>query len=137
MVNGCCAGKKNCKNKNTDNQTLIKNVSIVRDTSYHTPVDLDYKIINAEIKDSILNVEVLYNGGCGQHLWDLVWTGAYMKSLPMKVPLTIEHKSINETCNNQMNEKLYYNIGSLNPKRGEKLILLLKGYDGKLEYIIR
>ena len=136
-ISSCCTSKKN-KKKDTETELKQNNTphAVVRDTAYRAPEILDYKILSAEVKENILKAEVSYVGGCGTHSWQLIWTGVYMKSLPMKVPLTIHHEVTGETCNEQKTEILYFDLSSLNPGRGDKLVLLLKGLEEKIEWIM-
>ncbi len=142
LINSCCSHKKttNINNVNTANDIESDNgiINLTIDEMYQPPNTLDYKIIYASINDSILNVEVSYTGGCGNHSWKLMWTGMYFKSLPMKVPLTIQHDANNETCDKIISKKLKYNINAINPGgKNEKVIVLLKGYEGSLEYNVQ
>jgi len=138
LTSGCCCKKKNCSKK--VNETEVAGgepKQLIRNESYTPQASVNFKIESASIQDSILTVNVSYAGGCGTHSWDLIWTGMYMKSLPMKVSLFIHHTSENETCNDKMQETLNYNLNLLSPGRGEKLMVLLRGYEGELEFNIK
>lgn len=137
VISSCCTSKKN-KQKETESELKQNNtsLSVIRDTSYRAPETLNYEILSTEITENILKVEVSYLGGCGTHTWQLMWTGVYMKSMPMKVPLTIQHEAINETCDKQITETLFFDLSPLNPGRGDKLVLIIKGLEDKIEWIM-
>lgn len=135
-TSSCCARKKNKKTE-TELKQDDKPTSVIRDTSYHASEILDYKILNAEVINNILKTEVSYKGGCGNHSWQLMWTGVYMKSLPMKIPLTIHHQATDETCNDEKTIILNFDLSlMIPPNKSEKIILLLKGFDENIEWLI-
>ena len=88
----------------------------------------DYTIDTAYVKENNLIIITSYSGGCGQHSFELVWSGVYYKSLPMKAPLQIVHKATNENCKDAKKIILSCDISALKQPKN-KLVLLLSDYN--------
>jgi len=121
-----------CKCQKT-NKGNLKEVSVITsvlktDKSFKPDgMPVDYTIDTAYVKVNNLIIMTSYAGGCGQHSFELVWSGVYYKSLPMKAPLQLIHKVTKENCKDIMKNTLLYDISELK-QPNNKLILLLSGY---------
>jgi len=127
IINISCKCQKSNKGKLPENNE----VKAVLKTDKNFKPDgkpADYTIDTAYVIDNNLIIITSYTGGCGQHSFDLVWTGVFYKSLPAKAPLQLIHKSTNENCKDAKKYTLICDISGLKQPKN-KLILLLSGYN--------
>lgn len=67
----------------------------------------------AEIKDDCLHLKVSYSGGCKEHDFALVWSGAMSKSIPPQVSLELGHNSHEDLCEAIKTQDLYFDLKEL------------------------
>jgi hypothetical protein len=91
----------------------------------------DYVIESASLEKNTLVLRATYPGGCKEHRFDLIFNGMYLKSLPMKAVLYLEHTT-KDTCTLPQQVTLRYQVKDLIPPGHDKLILLLQSYDKDL-----
>lgn len=127
IINTSCKCQKSNKGKLPENNEVK---SVLKTDKNFKPdgKPADYTIDTAYVIDNNLIIITSYKGGCGQHSFDLVWTGALYKSLPAKAPLHLIHKATNENCMDTKKYTLRCDISGLKQPKN-KLILLLSGYN--------
>lgn len=130
IIAGCHCKKKAGKTDLTKFET--KEVKI--DPSVmEFPDTLDYTIKEAAIEGDELKMKVEFKGGCGEHTFDMVFNGMYMKSLPLKITVFIDHKAKDEKCDEEIISDLSFNLKPV--RRGEKpMFIKIIGYDEALKY---
>lgn len=90
--------------------------------------NLDFGIDTAYFAGNELMIKTTIQGGCGEHSFELVWAGDFLKSLPMKAPLHLVHKAVNENCKDLKKYLLRFDVTELKQPRN-KLIILLGTYN--------
>jgi hypothetical protein len=102
------------------------------ETDYVVPeTPVDYTINSAEIVGDILTINFSYNGNCGTQGFDLIFNGRYMKSMPMKINLYLEHTS-SEKCADVVTQEMRYSLSEIMPNNQDKLIVKLHSWDENL-----
>ena len=94
----------------------------------------DYIIQSAEIKDSVLTINLSYTGGCKDHNFELMFNGMYMKSLPRKASLYLKHKSNGDICKKLILLELKYNLSSILGEAKQAANFNLYSYPDVLKY---
>jgi hypothetical protein len=129
-----------CKNTNetettksiANTQQIIKNVII--DKKFDL---INYKkectVLNASISDSTLSITFTYKG-CNDDDLDLIFTGAYLKSLPPQASLILNKKSIGKDCGKQVKKTLLFNISPIQFLGEKSLVIQLPNYEPNLIY---
>ncbi len=88
------------------------------DKNYVQPVsNAAFSIEDWSIQGDVAIVPISYSGGCGAHTFKAFFTGNYMKSLPPKVSIFIEHQNGGDKCRKLVMDTLYI---YLHPVRYEK-----------------
>ena len=128
-----CRTVKNSTNnelRKQDKKDSLAIIPIVKDTGNMYVQSDSYTLIGAELKGSILEIEVEYGGGCGGDVWTLAWTGMLMKSMPPKANIYL-HLKDEDPCRALVRKKISFDISTV--YHGE-VFLLLKEYSGVLDY---
>jgi hypothetical protein len=77
----------------------------------------------AEIKDDCLHLRISYSGGCKEHDFALVWSGAMSKSLPPQLVLELGHNSHEDMCEAIKTTDQYFDLKDLKfPGQNEIII---------------
>jgi hypothetical protein len=130
-----CKSKKNATTKNDDSKKISE---IIVHETYNYPKDTPaFEITSAEIKADVLTLVVSYSGGCQQHTFTLNGTKNYMKSMPPKLGLFLEHNSNGDSCRELKTETLQFDLKKVRYPGTEKdytVILTIDKFDGQLEY---
>lgn len=120
------------------NSSAKDSIKFIRtDNSFTPPAENDpFNIVSVNLSGDILEIEVSYSGGCEQHNFDLVFNGAYKKSLPAKADLYLLHDNNNDQCRSIVEKKLFFNILSLRfpPNKAGELHLYLNGWSTMIKY---
>ena len=94
----------------------------------------NYNIINAEVSENILSIIVSYGGGCKIHEWALKGPIDFLKSLPPKKVLFLEHNSNGDICREVITDTLLFDVSQIKYPRKEKdytVIIKLNGFLNK------
>lgn len=75
----------------------------------------EFEIINVKTKNDKLVFSVKYTGNCVDHDFELLWSGAYKKSLPPQVEMKLIHNSNGDLCEGLMRSELQFDLLDLNP----------------------
>lgn len=86
-------------------------------------------------KENILEIRVKYSGGCREHNFNLYTSKAYMKSMPPQLKLFLTHDNHSDHCRDLISQNLYFDISGARYEGQNKLLLIIHGYHGKIEYI--
>jgi hypothetical protein len=123
------------KEKNKSNQAVS---AITVHESYSYPKDAaPFEITKASIKGDILTLDVSYSGGCKDHSFSLHGTKMYMKSMPPKLGIFLEHEANGDSCRELKTEQLNFNISEIKYPGTEKdytIIISINNYEGEIEY---
>ena len=105
--------------------------------TYFGKNDASYNISKANLNGDILSIIVEYSGGCKQHRWALIGSKSFMKSLPPKKGLFLEHNSQNDVCRKLITDTLLFDASTAKYPGKEKnynVIFILNGYKENLVY---
>lgn len=100
------------------------------------PTDPQASIRLFEIKGDTLIVEVQYGGGCQPHTFALYTNGSWLKSLPPKATVWLEHTTPEpDLCRALITETLKFNIKPLRYAGQPRVIVLMQGSEHSAPYI--
>lgn len=86
------------------------------------------------IEGDCLKADVLYGGGCGDVLFQLVWDGFVMESYPAQVRLKLSFMD-NDYCKALIHKSLAYDISMLRFGGSDKKVIVhLDGWNSQLIY---
>lgn len=84
-----------------------------------------FDIQEMKVKGDSLIVVVSYGGGCQTHEFSLKTNGAYMKSLPVQLNLTLEHKANNDMCRAYLTQRIAFDLNQIRYKTGNEVKLII------------
>ena len=129
-----------CKVKESANKkqlpSSLKKVELL-DNYVFPKNDASYNISKANLNGDILSIIVEYSGGCKQHRWALIGSKSFIKSLPPKKGLFLEHNSQNDVCRKLITDTLLFDASTAKYPGKEKnynVIFILNGYKENLVY---
>ncbi len=74
-------------------------------------------IVSTTLEDNILTIQVIYQGGCKEHTFELhAWT-AFLESQPPQGVLHLSHDSHGETCTTRAEKSLTFDLAPLDKRR--------------------
>jgi hypothetical protein len=106
---------------------------VLKDSSYSNKTD-PFTIASVNLNGDLLAVWVTYSGGCEKHDFDLIWKGEMLKSLPMQLPLYLNHKSNGDACRESITEEHLFNIASLRQPNAKSVKLVLGEFQVLYKY---
>ena len=112
-------------------------IQIKTDPSYVQPVsNAAFTIEDWNIEGDIAKIIINYSGGCGKHLFKAFFTGNYMKSLPPKASVYIQHENGGDKCRMLVMDTLYVNLKTIryNKDKAGSLIVGFNNTEKSLEY---
>lgn len=78
--------------------------------------------------------DVSYSGGCADHTFDLVSTGAFTATYPPEVEVKLKHNNNGDGCRSVIDQKLYFNLSPLKYDGTGRVLLIIKNTNKTLEY---
>lgn len=78
--------------------------------------------------------DVFYSGGCADHTFDLVSTGAFSATYPPEVEIRLKHNSNGDGCRSVIDQKLYFNISQLKYDGTTQVLLIINNTNKTLEF---
>lgn len=143
LVLGTLAGFTACKTtgKTMKKSAQVKNaIPVIRKTDYAKPdvngTAADFHIQDLSVEGDIATVIVNYSGGCNEHKFNAYFNGAYMKSLPPKATVFIEHDNGGDNCRKLVVDTLYFDLTAVrySPDKEGTVIVGFNGGDKTIEY---
>lgn len=106
------------------------------DPSFRPPAVFDFTIDSARIseKAGLLYVYINYSGGCNDHRFEAVTTGAWAESIPPQITVFIKHDNGGDACREQLSKTLVYDIKGLRYQAAGKEEIQLNIGSFKLKY---
>jgi len=113
---------------------LLQRIHINRE--YQWPRETDpFRIISQTIHGDTLIMMVEYGGGCKEHEFKMNFTGAWMKSLPPKAELWLEHQNNDDNCRALVVKNLYFDLTPLKYAGSKNVKLIINSdEEGVLQY---
>jgi hypothetical protein len=76
-------------------------------------------IVDVALEKDILNIDIIYQGGCKEHIFQLyAWT-AFLQSLPPQGVFYLSHDAQGDACIKKMDKLLSFNLAPLNTERND------------------
>ncbi len=92
------------------------------DKAYQGPAKGDpFTITDMSVKGDSLYLAVQYSGGCKEHEFTMITHGNFLKSLPPKLPLFLEHNGNQDNCRALKIEKLAFDLKPLRSPQTKKI----------------
>jgi len=109
---------------------------VLIDKSYTPPTEFDFTIDSLQLLpgSDVLNVYVTYSGGCKEHSFDLVTTGALMKSMPPQMRLYLKHERNGDACREQKTDTLGFNLKPLQQASTKTIVLRMGDKSATYKY---
>lgn len=115
--------------KALDNNTLI---DIIINKDYQWPGTTDaFNILEQKVVGDTLITTVEYGGGCQEHIFTMNTTSAWMKSMPPKLNLWLEHENNNDMCRALIREDLRFNLKPIRYSAAQSIIIIVNGAEEK------
>lgn len=139
---GQCCKKKKSVAKNEMNIEVVEetpeasiklsNNVIHINPAYAWPGSTDaFNIESQEVKGDSLIIEVQYGGGCKEHEFRMNTNLAWMKSLPPKLNLWLEHECNDDMCRALVYQRLAYDLRPIRYSASESVLLIVNGEEEK------
>lgn len=132
---GACKTRK-IKTKGKEPQNAM---SVVRETNYAKPevsAAASFTIQEMSIEGDIATVVINYSGGCNEHKFSAHFNGMFMKSMPPKATVFIDHDNGGDNCRKLVVDTLYIDLKEVRYAKDKKgtVIVGFNGGDKTLEY---
>ena len=96
------------------------------------PEDVTTKVMNYDIEGNCLVLDLMYSGGCTEHVIKLAARG-WQKTDPPAVEAKIVHENL-DPCDALLRETLSFDLTELQYADEPELIIKIKGFDGLIEH---
>ena len=131
----------NCKKKTTDAGETANGVSmnkVIVKPGYVAPESNDaFTVDKASIEGDLLTLYVTYGGGCKTHEFKAYASDVYMKSMPPKLGITVEHNANQDLCKALVSDTVVFDLSTVKYPGKDKdytIVLSVNNYKGDLEY---
>ena len=100
----------------------------------------NYQLKNLAIDGSNLILDISYSGGCEDHVFNLIWTGKYVETLPPQVDLYLVHNANNDNCEAYFSKQLKFDLtplitGASQQYQSKEIVLNINDYDNLKQQI--
>lgn len=97
-----------------DGKVIEDLIEIKTDAGYVQPMSNPaFTIEDWNIEGDIAKIIINYSGGCGKHEFKAYFNGKYMKSMPPKAGVFIEHLNGGDKCRMLLIDTLYVNLKTI------------------------
>lgn len=93
-----------------------------------------YTLRSTSVYGSVLEIVLTYSGGCKEHEFNLMTTGAIMKSMPPQMEIMLYHKGNEDFCRALVTDTVRFDLGAIKPEGSGSLILRLQHYNDRIVY---
>ncbi len=127
IIMSCGHSKKTSKK----NAPIVHEVILANDFSAYARNSANTQILNATITDSILSLDISYNGGCKPHTFDLIGSKMIQKSMPPIRGIMLAHNDNEDDCRELIEETIKFNINKFRYPN-QDIVLKLQGYEPRI-----
>jgi hypothetical protein len=136
---GCSNKKKISDASNApanDSVKMVTVIEVIKNSEYTLPENNAAFTVNSHtIKGDILTLNISYSGGCQEHVFKGYFTGMFMKSMPPKANLLIEHNSNEDACREMITKDISFNVSAMRYGTKGPLMIQIAGYaNNPIEY---
>ena len=95
-----------------------------------------FSIQDVQIKGNTLLLTITYGGGCADHQFEFIGSPMIMKSMPPIRSVQLIHDAANDKCKALVTQTIEIDLKEIaySPTPGSELMLMLKGWDKKINY---
>ncbi|MEY3399320.1 MAG: hypothetical protein RL220_1914 [Bacteroidota bacterium] len=122
----CKNGKQTASVEGDTQQTekMIRPVNVI--ATYEWPGNTSpFKVLQSTCVGDVLSVVVEYSGGCETHDWTMNTNRVWMKSLPPKINLFLEHDNHGDNCRALIQDTLLFDVTNLRYPQGKQANFIL------------
>jgi len=122
-------------NNNDDNFVQLTNSNEIRvnDNLYSAAPNDDFEIIQANVVNDNLNVTILYGGGCGNVIYDLIAPSDFIGSNPLEKNMRLAF-SDKDNCEALIELELSFSIEQIQVTESDQIIINLERWENQIEY---
>lgn len=133
----CHCGKKVKKGKDAQSKNIIP---VERKSDYVEPAAnpaANFTITDMNVQGDVAMLVVNYSGGCKDHTFKAYFNGNFMKSLPPRANVFIEHDNGGDNCRKLVMDTLYFDLKEVRyyKDKAGTVIVGFNGTDQTLKYI--
>lgn len=132
-----CNGKKKVAKDATEKINTMSNKVIIK-PGYVAPKTTDqFSVENALVKGDDLIMYVNYSGGCKDHEFKALASDVYMKSMPPKLGLYVEHDANEDLCKAIVKDTLTFDLSTIKYPGKDKdysVVFTINNWKGELTY---
>lgn len=140
MLFAACKNNGNSSAHETKVKPEKKSVSmkeIIVDSSRGPAAEADFSVLKWTAEGNVLEVVVRYSGGCEEHAFNAYFSGVWMKSLPAKAMIELEHLNPkNDACRSLVKDTLKFDLRPIQYSGATELVVKWTG-DPMLETTYR
>jgi hypothetical protein len=110
---------------------------IIQDKYVPAKGNAPYSILEGSIKKDVLTLIVQYGGGCKEHFFELYSNGLFLKKIPPRLNLFLEHKPNEDFCRKLVVDTLTFDLlnGRFpNKEKGYEIEIEIDSYSNILHY---
>ncbi len=130
-----CKSNQKTADKNSDKKIEI--INVVRETNFAKPeVNPDFTIQKMSIEKDIATLLVTYSGGCKPHNFSAHFNGTYLKSMPPRATVFLNHQNNGDNCRSIVKDTLYINLTEVRYYKDKEgtVVVGFNGTSSTLEY---
>ncbi len=122
------SGNSTSNESNTKSEKAKEVSEIVIDKSRGPAAAPDFSVLKWSAEGDVLEVIVRYSGGCGKHSFNAYFSGAWMKSLPAKAVIELEHLNHdNDACRSLIKDTLRFNLSPIKYPGAKEVVVKWAG----------
>ena len=112
-------------------EPILQEVEVIQ--GYQPEATDAFDVISAGVKGDILTLVVSYGGGCEDHEFNLIFNGAYKKSLPPQIDLFLKHNANGDKCRAMVQQELKFDIAAVKGSN-KSVVISLNNFKEKIQY---
>lgn len=133
-----CTGTKNSSSKTSEMKKEI--IPVTRTANFEKPSNNpDFSIYSMSISENIATLIVTYSGGCQKHSFSAHFNGNYMKSLPPRATVFLNHNSNNDNCRAIVKDTLYIDLTEVKYDKSKPgtVVVGFNGSEKTIDYVYK
>ncbi len=103
--------------------------SVIVDQTYRHQITDSFTLLESNLNGDVLELLVQYGGGCEDHMWKLITNGAYAKSMPPQITLSLEHNANGDMCRALLRDTLEFNLNEIRYPGSFNLMVKIHDYE--------
>jgi len=108
----------------------LKNIIINKTYEWSGSTDR-FNLIEQSINGDTLILVVEYGGGCKDHFFTMNTNSAWMKSMPPKLNLWLEHENNDDNCRALITKSLFFDLKPIRYNPSQSVLIIVNGEEEK------